>query len=209
MLTQVARALGLQGKFDEAIALLDSLPTADPELSARIWLERGRVLNSSGRPMDAIEPFSEALLLATASDFEHLMIDALHMLAIVSPPEMQDVLNGRALQLATHARDPRARQWRASLLNNMGWTAFDRGEYTAALGRFEDALEARIDQGKPAEIQIALWSVGRTLRALGRFDEALAIQESLAAEHRAAGASDAYVEEELAALKSAGPLTPE
>ena len=141
------------------------------------------------------------------------MIDAFHMLAIVSPPEMQDVLNGRALRLAAYARDPRARQWRAALLNNMGWTAFDRGEYPAALGRFEDALEARIDQGKPAEIQIARWSVGRTLRALGRFDEALAIQESLAAEHKAAGTSDAYVDEELAALEAAlkagSPPTPE
>jgi hypothetical protein len=47
------------------------------------------------------------------------------------------------------------------------------------------------------------------LRALGRFDEALAIQQSLAAEHAAAGTSDPYVNEELDALTTGLPPNPE
>ena len=41
--TQVARAVGLQGRFDDARALLDELPDdEDEELRVRILLERGR-----------------------------------------------------------------------------------------------------------------------------------------------------------------------
>jgi tetratricopeptide (TPR) repeat protein len=125
------------------------------------------------------------------------------MVAIVAPASEQEPLNRQALALAAAADDPRARDWRASLLNNLGWALFDRGDVADALGVFEDALAARIVQGKPAEIQIARWCVGRALRELGRFDEALAIQQALAAEHAAAGTPDPFVLEELAELESA------
>ena len=46
--TQVARALGLQSRFDDADALLDSLTIDDAAVAARAALERGRVRNSSG-----------------------------------------------------------------------------------------------------------------------------------------------------------------
>jgi hypothetical protein len=144
--------------------------------------------------------FEAAFQAATVAQLEHLAIDAVHMEAIVAPPEEQDKLNDAALALASIATDPRARQWRASLLNNMGWTAFDRGDYDAALGLFESALTARLEMRKVADIQVARWCVARTLREMGRVDEALAIQHALAAEHRAAGTADPYVDEELAVL---------
>ena len=72
------------------------------------------------------------------------------MVAIVADPAEQDEINGRALALAESAADPRARQWRASLLNNIGWSAFERGELAAALDLFGAALEARLGLGKPA-----------------------------------------------------------
>jgi tetratricopeptide (TPR) repeat protein len=124
------------------------------------------------------------------------------MVAIVAPESEQDTLNRRALLMASSAVDPRARRWRGSLLNNIGWTAFDRGDHADALALFQDALAARLEEGKVAEIQIARWCIGRALRALGRFDEALAVQQSLADEHRAAGTSDQYVDEELEALRA-------
>jgi tetratricopeptide (TPR) repeat protein len=175
----------------------------------RSILEMGRVANSRGNAEEARELFESAFAAATGAGFEHLAVDALHMVAIVAPASEQEALNRRALELAAGASDPRARDWRASLLNNVGWAIFERGEYTEALGVFEDALAARIEQGRPAEIQIARWSVARTLRALGRRDEALAIQQALAAEHAAAGTSDPYVDEELAALRSGAPPTRE
>jgi tetratricopeptide (TPR) repeat protein len=160
------------------------------------------VLNSRGDPQSATSLFGEASAAAAQAGFEFLAIDALHMLAIAAPAEAQDALNGQALELAATARDPRARQWRASLLNNMGWTAFERGDFDAALGRFEAALAARREQGRPAEVQIARWCVARTLRALGRFAEALEIQLALAAEHETAGTTDPFVDEEIGALKA-------
>jgi tetratricopeptide (TPR) repeat protein len=192
--------LGLQRKFDEALAVLLDLPSDPPELAVRVLLERGRVLNTSGRPAEAAPLFSAAFDAATAAALEHLAVDALHMMAIVAPASEQDGLNRRALKLAADAVDPRARQWRASLLNNLGWTAFERGDYPDALALFQDALAARLEMGKVAEIQIAKWCIGRTLRAMGRVNEALEIQRALAAEHRAAGTSDQYVDEEIEAL---------
>jgi len=198
--TQVARALGLQKRFSEADSLLDSLNAATPELATRIALERGRVQNSSGQPGLARPFFESALAEASAAGLEHLAVDAIHMIAIVAPADEQDELNRRALLMASSAADPRARQWRASLLNNMGWSAFDRGDYSDALSLFDDALSARLEQGKVGDIQVARWSIARTLRAMGRIDEALEIQRALAKEHRQAGTADPYVDEEIEAL---------
>ncbi|MDL2334725.1 MAG: tetratricopeptide repeat protein, partial [Chloroflexota bacterium] len=181
LLTQVARALGLSADHQAALAVLDSIPTSDAEVAVRVFLERGRVLNSSGSPGDARPLLQAAFDAARAAGFEHLAVDALHMVAIVAPAAEQDSLNRRALSLAAAADDPRARQWRGSLLNNLGWTLFDRGDLTDALTTFEEALSARVEQGKPAEIQVARWCIGRMLRALGRIDDARAIQRSLAA----------------------------
>jgi tetratricopeptide (TPR) repeat protein len=124
------------------------------------------------------------------------------MVAIVAPAAEQESLNRRSLALAAGAEYPRARQWRGSLLNNLGWTLFERGDLEDALEVFEQALAARVQQGKLIEIQVARWCIARTLRGFGRFDEALAIQEALAAEHALAGTSDPYVQEELAKLES-------
>jgi tetratricopeptide (TPR) repeat protein len=208
LLTQVARALGLAGRFDDAETILSSVTSDEPEVEVRVVLERGRVVNSSGGEGAARPLFETAHSLAARAGFEHLAIDALHMVAIVAPPEEQDELNRRALALANSGADPRARQWGASLLNNLGWTAFDRGDYAGALALFQDALAARLEHGKEAEILVARWCVGRTLRALGRAEQALALQQELAAELRAAGRSDPYVDEEIAALTQTS-TTPE
>lgn len=205
----MARALGLTNDYSAAIALLDAIDVTAQELHVRILLERGRVLNSSGSPAEARPLLEAAFATATAGGLEHLAVDALHMVAIVAAPSEQDALNRRALALAAASSDPRAQRWRASLLNNLGWSAFERSEFAAALGLFEEALAERIKQVQPDEILIARWCIGRTLRALGRVHDALAVQRSLAAELTAAGKSDQYVDGEirecLAALSEAPP----
>ena len=207
LLTQVARAMGLQGRFDDALAALGHVSSSDParsdsEVGVRVLLEIGRVINSRGEPGAARARFEAAFEAASAAGFEFLAVDALHMLAIVAPADSQDALNRRALELASFASDPRARQWRGSLLNNLGWTALERGDLPAALSLFEDALSARFEEGKQSEILVARWCVARTLREMGRVDEALAIQLQLADEHRTAGSSDPYVDEEIAACRA-------
>jgi tetratricopeptide (TPR) repeat protein len=196
--TQVARSLGLQGRFDEARAVLDGIPAGgDPEVGARIRLERGRILNSGGDPAAARAEFDAATAIATAAGLEFLAVDALHMIAIVVPPDEQPAWHDRAIASAEGASDPRARQWLASLYNNAGWTRFDGGDHGGALELWEQALAERRATGTSREIGIARWTVGRGLRAVGRTEEALAAQEELRREHEAAGTSDPYVSEEL------------
>jgi hypothetical protein len=58
LLTQVARALGLSGKLDDANVILDSVTSrGDAEVGVRVLLERGRLLNSAGEP-GAARPLS-------------------------------------------------------------------------------------------------------------------------------------------------------
>jgi len=198
LLTQVARALGLQGRFAEATALLDSLPAArDPELDTRISLERGRVLNSSSSPDDARPFFNAALAEALPAGLEHLAVDAVHMQAIVAAPDEQVALNEKAIAMAEAASDPRARRWLASLYNNLGWTRMDAGQADDALRLFELALAERLTQDQPRETAIARWAVARALREAGRTEEALSQQRQLAADNAAAGVDDPYVDEEI------------
>jgi tetratricopeptide (TPR) repeat protein len=49
-------------------------------------------------------------------------------------------------------------------------------------------------------VRIARWCVARALRALGRLDEALSIQETLLGEWARGGGEDGYVSEELGEL---------
>ena len=71
-----------------------------------------------------------------------------------------------------------AAYWVGPLLNNLGWEYYDAGELDAALDAFEQALVARErDPENAAGIEIALYTVGKTLRALGRMDEAVPLLE--------------------------------
>jgi tetratricopeptide (TPR) repeat protein len=192
VLTQRARSLGLQNRFAEADALLDE---AERQATAvrtrtRVLLERGRVRNSSGEKAAAKPLFEQAAAIA---DDEALRIDALHMLGIVDGAAWTE----KALALADGSADPKARRWRASLLNNLGWAKHDAGDHAAALALFDRALELRKTEGTPFQIHVARWAVARCLRSLGRNAEALAIQEDLARNV----ADDKYVQEELAELR--------
>ena len=205
--TQIARAEGLQRKFESADATLDGVARAVDVQPARVrvryLLERGRRDNSSGRIAEAKNWFEQAL---AASRDDHLpgapyyRVDALHMLAIASPPSQAIEWHRKALAEANAATDARTRGWRASLLNNLGWTLHDGGDYAAALDCWRDALAAHEAMGDASRIRIARWTLARGLRSLGRLDEAETIQRALASEFAAAGAPDGFVFEELAEI---------
>ena len=199
-LTQYVRALGLQEKYDEATKVLDRLTSEDPEAVTYLALERGRVLRSSGRPDDARPLFVLAAETAAAAGLEALHVDALHMVVLVAPPEEQVSLTEQALAVARASSDQRARDWDASLLNNLGMTHADAGDFEAALATFEEALAARLRIGDPSTIRVARWMVGWALRNLGRRDEARVVQRALKDELVSVGEDDPYVDEELALL---------
>lgn len=207
-LTQVARALGLQKQYDEGHAVLDELRGDDPEVAARLALERGRLLRSAGDPDDseAARPlFETAARRAAEAGLDELAVDALHMAALVAGPEDVVAAHERALEAARGARDPRARDWDASILHNLGMALADRGDHAAALVVFEEALEARERIGERAQVRVARWMVAWSLRHLGRREEALALQRALRDELAALGERDPYVEEELAVLEGEPP----
>jgi tetratricopeptide (TPR) repeat protein len=199
--TQLARSLGLQGRFDDGQAILDRVEAdhpGDDRVRVRALLERGRLLRTSGDPAASAAPFEEAWSLAVALGEDGLAVDAAHMLALVEAPPGEEAWHQRALDLATSSPDPAARRWRGSLWNNIGWARFEANDLVGALAAFETALAARREQEQPRETRIAEWCVARCLRALGRIEEALAIQERLAAESAADGEpDDGYVAEEI------------
>lgn len=202
LLTQIARAEGLQRKFEAAHKTLErvekALPQADDTAKVRYLLERGRVFNSSGKSDDARPLFLQALDLAVKSKEDTYAVDAAHMMAIVEPSEKQLQWNLKALALAEDSQDERARKWKGSLYNNIGWTYFDQEQYEEALAMFERALKFREEQGDPANIRIAKWCVAKTLRMMDHTEEALEMQKELLQEYEATGQRSGYVYEEIA-----------
>lgn len=194
--TQQARALGLAGRGDEADALLAAIDSEDLVVRTRVALERGRRLNSSGRPAEAVPLFADGLDLAQAAGDDFLAVDALHMLAIADG-ERSAEWAARGVALAETSADTRTHRWLIALHNNLGWLHHDAGRYPDALAEFEAADAAAQAHGSTEQQQIAHWAIARALRSLGRRDEARAIQQRLL-ELRP---DDEYVLEELEALK--------
>ncbi|MBN8689441.1 MAG: tetratricopeptide repeat protein [Armatimonadetes bacterium] len=200
LLTQAARSMGLQKKFDDASALLNgvsqSLPAGDSIAKVRYHLESGRVLNSSRTGDRGLEHFLEASEMAARLDDNHLEIDAIHMLAIIGTPEQALALNLQAIDKAKRTTQPRARKWIGSLSNNLGWTYFDQGELRLALDQFQIAHEYFLSTGNDASKAIAKWTLGRVYRELGQHSLAIQMQRRVLE----LAPDDGYCHEELALL---------
>lgn len=200
--TQVARALGLQGRYAEALAVLDGIECTDPEVTVRSLLERGRVYRSRG-DVAAAAPLFEAAVAAADQGLEGLAIDAMHMVALTLKGDDQIDYTRGILDRARASRDPSARRWLASLLNNLGTAYSDQGEWQLALQTFEEALAERRTGSDLEATFAARWMVAWALRHLGRTAEARDAQLALQADLVAAGREDPYVHEELALLDQA------
>ena len=201
LLTQIARTQGLQGKFEDANKTLDeidkNLEPVDSRARVRYLLERGRVLNSSMHPDQARPFFQNAREMAEHISEDGYAVDAIHMLAIVAPPDESLNLNLKAIELAEGSHQEKARDWLGSLYNNTGWSYHNLGNYEAALEIFKKGEAWQKSKGRVNERRIATWTVGRTLRSLGRLEEALSRQMELKKELDSAGEEDGYVSEEI------------
>jgi tetratricopeptide (TPR) repeat protein len=199
--SQIARAVGLQGNFMGAIAVLDEAEKyleAGPSVArVRCLLERGRLHNTFGKPDLARPLFLAAFEEARQLGADFFAVDAAHMLAIIETPEGPFEWSNRAIQMAQASADPKARNWRGSLLNNLGWAYHDLGRYDEALETFRQALAAREEKGPGPQVRIARWCVARTLRSLGRHEEALSLLEGIFKERAGLGEEDGFVSEDL------------
>lgn len=203
LLTQIARTLGLQRKFDEAHATLDEVsgaldagggPDALPVVAVRLDLERGRTFNSGGTSEKSPARFVAAWERARAEALDFYAVDAAHMMAIVTSGDEAVTWFERAREVAEATDDARTKKWLGSLLNNLGWTYHDAGQYEKALQTFEACRAWHDEYGNERTRSIAVWTVARCLRSLDRAEEALAMQESL---YAANPDGEGYTEEEL------------
>jgi tetratricopeptide (TPR) repeat protein len=195
VLTQLARVQGLRGDFDACEGLLqeaESLAGSSSLAKVRIDLERGRKLRSSGDADGSVPLFEAAFARACEAREYFLAGDAAHMVAIADAAKMLEWTE-RGLELSES--EPDAAYWAGPLLNNLGWHQYDAGDFASALDAFERALQAReCDPDKPVEIEIARYAVAKTLRSLGRADEAAPLLERCVATSE----PDHYFHEELA-----------
>jgi len=197
ILTQLARVAGLRGDFGQATRLIEDAQTdggKSARARARSNLELGRILRSSGDAPGAFRLFEAVFGAARAAGEEYLAADAAHMAALAAPDR-----NGflawaqRGIEVAESSES--ATYWLAPLLNNLGWELFETGDHARALEAFERALaERERDPDRPQEIAIARYAVAKTLRVLGRTDEALRHMEQAVAAYEA----DGWFQEELA-----------
>jgi len=169
LLTQVARARGLQERFAEADAVLDEVAAgpeaADPAVRTRVVLERGRLRNSAGDAAAAVALFAEAERTAAAAGLTFLQVDALHMTAIASPDGTE--ATDAALAVLEGVTDDRTLRWRVGLHNNRGWARFDAERYDEALASFVASREAAERWGTPQQVTWADEAIAETSQHLG------------------------------------------
>jgi tetratricopeptide (TPR) repeat protein len=201
VLTQLARIQGLRGDFDAGDALVDEAAALAGESTvarARIDLERGRLRRSSGDRESALPLFESAFATALEAEHGFVAADAAHMAALAAPDPAGFVAwTERGIALADERED--ASYWLGPLLNNLGWEYFEAGDHARALDAFERALRARErEPEKEAPIEIARYAVGKTLRALGRSDEAIPLLERAVGWAERTHGPDGWFHEELA-----------
>lgn len=201
VMTQLARVAGLRGDFEEGDRLLDEAITHGRESAVAqtyIDLERGRLRRSSGDPAAALPLFESAFAEALRADQHFVAADAAHMAALAATDREGVVAwTQRGIDLAEEREG--ASYWLGPLLNNLGWEYYEAADYSLALDAFERALHARErDPANASAIEIARYAVGKTLRALGRAQEAIPLLEQAVAWAEREGSSDGWFHEELA-----------
>ena len=205
LLTQIARTQGLQGKFIQAHATLDSVKNMLNEnmktAQIRYLLERGRVFNTSGEWEISKPLFLKAFEFGVENNLDIYTLDAAHMMGIVEPPDKQLEWSLKALKIAEETSDTNCKSWLGQLYNNIGWTFHDLNDYEQALIYFQKGYDWRLKAGDERGARIAKWTVGRCLRSLGENDEALKLQKEILVELEEKNLpNDGYVFEELAEL---------
>ncbi|WP_445155414.1 hypothetical protein ACTWLI_04150 [Arthrobacter sp. Hor0625] len=148
--TQLGRAIGLQGRYEEADALLDGIDADEPTVAVRVLLERGRVLNSGGHAEMAVPLLEQAAELADHLGEEFLAVDALHMLAIADTAHTEPWTRS-ALEYASTVHDVRTRRWMVALHNNLGWTLHEAGRCAEAMVEFQLAEQWAERVGTPQQ----------------------------------------------------------
>ncbi len=197
--SQIALMQACQKKFDQAHETLDQ---ADRELLAldciaqvRLLLERGRVFQQEGNIDQAKKYFEKSYQISKLHDLDYHTINAAHMIAIVVISLQEKIIwNELALSLTLQTKDKKAAQWLAPLYNNLGQNYFDMQEYEKSLENYEKALQLFQNDSRYSDSNLifARWTIGRCIRALGRFGKAIDLQHALLEEMKKIEQSKEY-----------------
>ena len=212
--TQIARTYQLRRDFDQARAILatisGAIETAGPEAHARYWLELGRTYVSHRHAEELLTPanlaqaraaFSKALQFSEAARLDGLSVDIMHMCAFVETDiRVQLACNEDALRVVLASTQPDAQRWEASVRSNLGESLFELARFAEALDEFQRSAALYAARGDLGGSVDSRWHIARTLRMLGRVEEATAIQTALESELANRGEARSYVFEELALL---------
>lgn len=184
LLSQLARAIGLQQKFEDAHQILDlaveKIEFGGPKVAIYCNLERGRALNSNNEKEEAKLFFEAATKIAIENKEDALAVDALHMEAIVAKDALGKLQKEEAaLQHSEQSNQEGARKWLGTLYNNIAWSYMDMKQFEQAENLFEKGLAWQLENGKEHTINIAYWTIGRVKRAKQEYQEALKLMYDL------------------------------
>jgi tetratricopeptide (TPR) repeat protein len=179
----------------EASSAPASTSTSDP---IQQLIEKGRQYIIDRTPSQARIVFVEAWNLARESGEDHYLVDVAQQMAIIEPQKTQQEWIRKAIDVAESSSQEKARQQLGNLYTSLAWKLFDLRQFEKALSTFETSLTYLREQNAVRDIFVVRWSMGKVLRAMNRFEEALKIQQTLLSEIGIGGAPDGRVFEELA-----------
>ena len=206
LLTQLARVQGLQGHFAQADQTLKSVEVEihqqDPKLRSQAeirWLlEQGRLFAMQMIPAKGLVFIKQAMDKAIEDKNSFFAIDAAVMLTLMNPMKRQHETLQWALTEAETTTSPDSKLWLPFLYIMNAWTLFDTRQFDRALEFFQKALDQPHLPQQRMQTQAIKWSLARTKRALGHFDEALDLLNEVRLEFEAVGESNGYVYLEIA-----------
>jgi tetratricopeptide (TPR) repeat protein len=207
LLTQIARTHSLRGTFDQANVILDGVERElkaqdDSLVRVRYLLERGRVVNSSGKPAEALPLFIEAVNVGRDAKLPRFEVDALHMVAIVESDPHKRIEWG--VKGIARAKELNEIGWLHALYNNLGEEYRAMKQYDKALECFRGIIAAEKQLGRPSEsYKYARVDEAKMLRLLGNPQQSLQEMEILYAELQAIPEVDGFVCEEIGEAKLA------
>jgi tetratricopeptide (TPR) repeat protein len=139
--TQIARALGMQSRFAEALDLLDRIDDGEPVVLARILLERGRVMNAGGRRAEAVSLFEDAAHLAAEIGHDFMTVDAMRMVGQADPSLAEEWAES-GLAVIARSKDPRLDRWARDFRTDLGDAMYDGGADRGASVRSQQGQDS-------------------------------------------------------------------
>jgi tetratricopeptide (TPR) repeat protein len=182
--SQLARAVCLQRRYDDAHGILDAVEGLVPARGrprVRWRLERGRILNDQGDAAAATAAFEEALALAEEAGEVPLAADAHHMLAYVARGEEGVARHRAAIAFCgRHAEGhPGLRRWLVTLHVNLADELERQERWPEALESVEAARAAAEATGAGKRAVGAAVFAARLHRRSGAVDRGWEVLEGV------------------------------